>query len=104
MPKALKTADPKAALLRHRQSIDAIDRKLLLLLNQRGRVAQRIGKLKKGNGLAIVEPSREQQVVANMIAANTGPLPADSVERIFANVMIEMRNLQREGREGKDRC
>jgi chorismate mutase len=57
--------------------------------------------VKRAHGLAIVEPAREQQVVANMIAANRGPLSSDSVERIFAGIMIEMRNLQR---EGKDEC
>jgi chorismate mutase-like protein len=90
-------ADPKASLARYRRRIDAIDQKLLALLNERGRIAQKTGGVKQQAGLAIVEPSREQQVVANMLAANNGPLPDDSVERLFLSIMIEMRNLQREG-------
>jgi chorismate mutase-like protein len=97
-----RTEDPRIKLTLYRKRIDAIDRKLLALLNQRGRIAQKIGIVKKEFSLPVVEPSREQQVVAQMIAANTGPLPADSVERIFAGVMIEMRNLQRERSEGND--
>jgi chorismate mutase-like protein len=96
-----KSEDPRVSLARFRQRIDAIDRRLLALLNQRGRIARKIGAIKQTAGLAIVEPAREQQVVANMLAANTGPLPADSVERLFASIMIEMRNLQR---EGTDEC
>lgn len=97
-----RTEDPRIKLALYRKRIDAIDRKLLALLNQRGRIAQKIGIVKKEFSLPVVEPSREQQVVAQMIAANIGPLPADSIERIFAGVMIEMRNLQREGSEGNE--
>lgn len=94
-----KTEDPRAALTRLRKRIDGIDRKVLDLLNRRGKVAREIGNVKRAHGLAIVEPAREQQVVSNMIAANHGPLSNDGVERIFAGIMIEMRNLQREGRD-----
>lgn len=94
-----KDEDPRAALARLRKRIDGIDRKMLDLLNRRGKIAQRIGAVKRRHRLTIVEPAREQQVVANMIAANPGPLPNDSVERIFGGIMIEMRNLQREGRD-----
>jgi chorismate mutase-like protein len=103
---AAPEVDPRIALTGFRHQIDTIDRQLLDLLNQRGRVAQQIGLVKSQHGLAVVEPSREQQVVANMMAANEGPLPNDSIERIFLGVMIEMRNLQRKpanaGGEGKD--
>lgn len=98
----MKSDDPRIQLAGFRQRIDSIDRKLLALLNQRGKIAQKIGKVKKNAGLAIVEPTREQQVVAQMLAANTGPLPNDSVERLFGNIMIEMRNLQREKKEDKE--
>ncbi len=91
--------DAKAELASLRSKIDKIDHKLLDLLNRRGEIARQIGTVKNTHGLAIVEPGREQQVVSGMIAANRGPLPADSIERIFAGIMIEMRNLQREGKE-----
>jgi len=90
-----KSGDPRIALARHRAAIDAIDRKLLALLSRRGQIAQKIGAFKRANGLAIIEPSREQQVVSNLISANKGPLGNDAIERIFLGVMIEMRNLQR---------
>jgi len=92
---AAKSTDPRVALQKYRGEIDKIDGRLLDLLNRRGRLAQRIGAIKREHSLAIVEPSREQQVVANLMAANRGPLSNDAVERIFLGVMIEMRNLQR---------
>jgi chorismate mutase len=45
--------------------------------------------------MEIIEAAREQEVVENMMRANRGPLPADSVERIFLRVMREMRAIQR---------
>lgn len=91
-----KHDDPRLELARFRRQIDSLDQKLLKLLNGRAKVAQQIGAVKRRHGLAVIEPTREQQVVANMLSANTGPLPNDSIERIFLGVMIEMRNIQRD--------
>jgi chorismate mutase-like protein len=91
-----KPDDPRLELTRFRRQIDALDLKLLKVLNDRAGVAQKIGAVKRRHGLAVIEPAREQQVVANMLSANTGPLPNDSIERIFLGVMIEMRNIQRD--------
>ncbi len=100
----MQSEDPRIKLAELRQQIDAIDLDILALLNQRGNIAQEIGQVKKTSNLAIVELQREQQVVANMLAANQGPLPNDSVERLFSSIMIEMRNLQRDRKEGKQSC
>ena len=100
----MKSDDPRIQLAEFRQQIDDIDLKILTLLNQRGKIAQQIGIVKKMSSLAIVELQREQQVVSNMLAANEGPLPNDSVERLFSSIMIEMRNLQRERKEGNESC
>ncbi len=94
-----RTDDPQSILQQHRTKIDAIDEKLLRLLSERGSIAREIGAVKRLHGLPVVEPSREKQVVSNMVSANSGPLPAASVERIFSRIMIEMRNLQNEGSE-----
>jgi chorismate mutase len=45
-----------------RKQIDAIDRKLVELLNERARVAHEIGRLKKQKELPIYEPDRERVV------------------------------------------
>jgi chorismate mutase/prephenate dehydratase len=87
--------DPRAPLKEFRQQIDAIDLDVLELLNRRAAIAEKIGDTKRALGLEIIEATREQEVVENMMRANRGPLPADSVERIFLRVMREMRAIQR---------
>jgi chorismate mutase len=91
-----KSVDPRIQLTHLRKQIDSIDRKLLKLFNDRAKVAKKIGAVKRDHSMSIIEPAREQQVVANMITANKGPLPNDSIERIYLGIMIEMRNIQRQ--------
>ncbi|MBV9939331.1 MAG: chorismate mutase, partial [Acidobacteriaceae bacterium] len=45
--------------------------------------------------LAIYEPKREEQVFANVLRHNTGPLPPDAVKRIFERIIDEMRTVQK---------
>ena len=83
------------ALAEYRNRIDVLDRRLLLLLNERTRVVEEIGKVKRASNMPIYEPKREEQVFANITSANQGPIPSDSVKRIFERIIDEMRTLQR---------
>jgi chorismate mutase-like protein len=78
-----------------RKNIDRIDMQLIALLNERARVAEIIGEVKRGQSMPVYEPKREDQVYKNIIENNHGPLPADAVRRIFERVIDEMRNLQK---------
>src|SRR5215471_15673654 len=78
-----------------RSRIDAVDRSILLLLNERTRVVQEIGRVKQKAALPIYEPRREDQVFDNVTRHNTGPLPPDAVRRIFERIIDEMRGVQR---------
>jgi chorismate mutase-like protein len=78
-----------------RVHIDAIDVRLIQLLNERTKIVERIGAIKRSLTLPIYEPKREDQVLANVLEHNTGPLPADAVQRVFERIMDEMRNLQK---------
>jgi chorismate mutase len=51
--------------------------------------------------MPIYEPKREDDVFANVIAQNQGPLPPDAVKRLFERIIDEMRTLQRMRREGE---
>ena len=79
------------ALGRLRQQIDALDDRILALVNERARLAQAIGHLKNGNAY---RPEREAQVVRRLQAANAGPLPAEAVERLFREIMSACRALE----------
>jgi chorismate mutase/prephenate dehydratase len=79
------------SLGRLRQQIDALDDRILALLNERARLAREIGHLKNGNAY---RPEREAQVVRRLQAANAGPLPPEAVERLFREIMSACRALE----------
>jgi chorismate mutase-like protein len=78
-----------------RGKIDALDQKLLELLNERARCVLSLAPLKKDLGIPIYEPQREEQVFTNIIASNGGPLTPEAVRRIFERIIDEMRSIQR---------
>jgi chorismate mutase len=82
-------------LLRCREVINEIDVQLLQLLNQRTRVVEEIGRVKQELRLAVYEPKREEQVFANVLGHNAGPLPPEAVKRIFERIIDEMRTVQK---------
>ena len=79
-----------------RKQIDAIDRKLVELLNERAKVAHEIGRLKKQKELPIYEPDRERIVFDNVRELNPGPLPHRDLVAIFERIMDMMRKIQQE--------
>lgn len=82
-------------LSRCRVTIDDLDRRIIALLNERTAVVEEIGRIKQELKLGIYEPKREDQVLENVLAHNSGPLPPDAVKRIFERIMDEMRTLQK---------
>ena len=83
------------ALTGCRDRIDRVDLRILELLNERTRVVEEIGNIKRSLELPIYEPKREDQVFRNVIENNPGPLPPDAVKRIFERIIDEMRTVQR---------
>ena len=84
-----------ADLSRCRERIDELDLQLLHLLNQRTTIVEEIGRIKQDLHMGIYEPKREDQVFANVLRHNEGPLPPDAVKRIFERIIDEMRTLQK---------
>src|ERR1700730_194815 len=70
---------------RRRDAIDALDRELLRLLNERAAHAKIIGSL-KGDSPAY-RPEREAQVLLAIQAENRGPLPDGAVTSVFRQIM-----------------
>jgi len=90
-----------AELEQYRISIDALDLRLLELLNERTRVVEQIGRVKRAAQLPIYEPRREEQVFENITGHNHGPLTPDGVKRIFERIIDEMRTIQRKRMEAR---
>lgn len=79
-----------------RQQIDALDRQLLELVNQRARLAQEIGHLKKGaDDAPVYRPEREAMIFRRMQEANPGPLPGSAIRSIWRELMSACRGLER---------
>lgn len=89
------TRHSPADLTRCRERIDDLDLKLLDLLNQRTAIVEEIGRIKQDLRMAIYEPKREDQVFANILDHNRGPLPPDAIKRIFERIIDEMRTVQK---------
>ena len=87
--------EARARLDEYRVRIDDVDRRLVDLLNERTRVVEDIGRVKRSAELPIYEPKREDQVFANVVDANRGPLTPEAVRRIFERIIDEMRTIQR---------
>jgi chorismate mutase len=96
---------PKDELERYRAQIDVLDRRLLEILNERTAIVEEIGRIKQQQHLAVYEPKREDQVYANILSHNRGPLPPDAVKRIFERIIDEMRTVQRNNMQaGSETC
>jgi len=76
---------------KQRAEIDAIDSELLRLLNKRARLAVEVGEVKKSVGGSLCDKTREREVIERACEANTGPLDARAVARLFRCIIRESR-------------
>ncbi|MEZ5629370.1 MAG: prephenate dehydratase [Burkholderiaceae bacterium] len=70
-----------------RVRIDALDAQLLSLLNERARVAEEVGELKRREGTPFFRPDRVAQVIAKVQKENPGPLLNQHVAAIWREIM-----------------
>ncbi len=77
-----------------RKRIDRIDRELLRWLNRRAALVVRIGHLKRKQRLPVFDSRREKEVLSRLIRTNLGPLPRNSVQKIFREILDGCRKLQ----------
>ena len=74
-----------------RARIDALDARIVKLLSDRARLAQRIGTVKQG---AAYRPEREAQILRRVTALNRGPLADAALTRIVTEIMSACRALE----------
>lgn len=77
-----------------RAAIDVLDGQLLQLLNIRAKLACELAKVKRESGVEIVDPEREQQVLARVRKGNSGPFDHDAITRIFQSIIAEARRVE----------
>ena len=77
-------SDALAAL---RVQIDALDKQLLQLVNERAKVAEQVGEIKRLEGSPFFRPDRVAQVIDKITQANPGPLKSEHVASIWREIM-----------------
>ena len=100
--------DETAELRRLRKKIDALDRKIVGLLNERAELGRDVGREKAASGRrAIRDAEREREVLLRVTMANTGPMPQADLLAIYRRLMavtrmLEARDRDRAGRDDRD--
>ena len=89
----LSSRDTQKSLDTFREKIDRIDAQILTLLNRRARLAQQIGN-SKGKKSAVYVPSRERAIFARLAGLNTGPLPDESIQAVYREIISASRALE----------
>ena len=88
--------EARQKLTEYRVFIDDLDRRIVALLNERTRVVEDIGRVKRDAEMPVYEPEREQRVFDNVRSvSNDDPLAQQAVRRIFERIIEEMRMIQR---------
>ena len=79
-----------------RDAIDAIDAKLLDLLNERAGLAREIGRIKELNGRPVYVPGRAEQLVRRLVSRNKGPLDELAIRAIYREIMSASLALEKD--------
>ncbi|MES2831146.1 MAG: prephenate dehydratase [Pseudomonadota bacterium] len=78
-----------------RERIDAIDARILVLLNERAQVAREVGHVKAETNAPVFRPEREAQVLQAVVQDNPGPMQSGDVQTIFREIMSACRALEK---------
>jgi chorismate mutase len=80
-----QNADPLIRQLR--EQISDADRKIVEAINARLKLVARLKAYKESRGLSFVDPEREEWMLNYLTRANRGPLSAEGLQEIFADVL-----------------
>jgi len=78
---------PPANLAKLRQAIDGIDDRIHDLIVKRTAIVESIAQVKKETGGPVFRPGREASVLTRLLARHTGPLPPETLVRIWRELM-----------------
>lgn len=80
-----------------RAAIDALDLRILALLDERARIAAEVGERKRlaQPDASFHAPAREREVIARLEANAAGPFPRTAVRAVFQEIMSACLSLER---------
>ncbi|MFX1419637.1 MAG: chorismate mutase [Promethearchaeota archaeon] len=77
----------------YRNTIDKIDNKIISLLNKRGKIVQKIGKLKREIHIDLNQPQREKEIIERMKLKSV-IFEKVSIENIWREIMEASKLIQ----------
>ncbi len=77
----------KKTIKRLRQEIDAVDDRLLELLNRRAALVIEVGRLKSAKKDDFHVPNREREIYDRLTAGNPGPFPNEGLRSVFREII-----------------
>ena len=80
-----QNADPMIRQLR--EQISDADRTIVEAINARLKLVARLKAYKETRGMSFVDPEREEWMLNYLVRANRGPLSAEGLREIFAEVL-----------------
>jgi chorismate mutase/prephenate dehydratase len=84
-----------AELRRLRRRIDALDRRIVGLLNERAELGRAVGHEKAASGRrAVRDAEREREVLLRVTMANTGPMPQADLLAVYRRLIAVSRALE----------
>jgi chorismate mutase / prephenate dehydratase len=88
-----------AELRRLRRRIDALDRRIVRLLNERTELGRAVGREKAAAGRrAIRDAEREREILLRVTMANAGPMPQADLLAMYRRLIAATRGLERRDR------
>jgi chorismate mutase / prephenate dehydratase len=82
-------------LRRLRRRIDALDRRIVALLNERAELGRDVGREKASAGRrAVRDAEREREVLLRVTMANAGPMPQADLLVIYRRLIAVTRALE----------
>ena len=100
VPDRPATTPESAELRRLRRRIDALDRRIVGLLNERAEIAREAGRAKQADGRrAIRDADREREVLLRVTMANEGPLQQADLLALYRRLFAATRALETRDRD-----
>jgi len=98
------TGQPETPELRRlRRQIDALDRRIVAILNERAELARAAGRAKmRGGRHTIRDAEREREVLLRVTMANQGPLGQADLLALYRRLMTATRALEARDRTRGD--
>lgn len=94
--KSVKDSPVKAPTLAAlRAQVDHIDRDLVHLINQRAKLAHKIGQIKESTGQQTYDPVREEEVLSRTGLLNKGPLCEANLRAVFREIISGSRAMEK---------